>query len=124
MVTKKMYFMDGHLAGRKYHDADEVWDELKVGTVLRMERDKENRYDTSAVAVIYERNDRNGAVEDEFLIGYIPRDNNVMIANFLEMGWSDVFECRISKLDPDAHPENQVQLTIRIKRNMNNRKEA
>lgn len=124
MVTKKMYFMDCHLAGRKYHDADEVWDELKVGTVLRMERDKENRYDTNAVAVIYERNDRNGAVENEFLIGYIPRDNNVMIANFLEMGWSDVFECRISKLDPDAHPENQVQLTIRIKRNMNNRKEA
>ena len=30
MITKKMYFMDCHLAGRKYHDADEVWDELKV----------------------------------------------------------------------------------------------
>ena len=116
MVAKKMYFMDCHLAGRKYHDADEVWDELKVGTVLRLERDKENRYDTNAVAVIYERKDEKGELEDEFLIGYIPRDNNVMIANFLEMGWNDIFECRISKLDEDAHPEEQVYLTIKIRR--------
>lgn len=124
MVAKKMYLMDCHLAGRKYHDADEVWDELKVGTVLRLELDKENRYDTNAVAIIYERMDKKGAVEEEFLIGYIPREKNEMISNFLEMGWGDVFECRISKIDPEAHPEDQVQLTIRIKRNLNIGKEA
>ena len=45
-----------------------VWEQLKVGTVLKLERDKENR--------------------------------------------------------TDAHPENQVHLTIRIKRNVNNGKEA
>ena len=117
VAKKKMYFMDCHLAGRKYHDADEVWDELKVGTALRLERDKENRYDTNAVAVIYERKDQKGAVEDDFLIGYIPRDNNVMIANFLEMGWNDIFECRISKINPEAHPEEQVYLTIKIRKN-------
>lgn len=117
MVAKKMYLLDCHLAGRKYHDVDEVWDELKVGTVLRMERDKENRYDANAVAVIYERKDRKGVVEDEFLIGYIPRNNNEMIANFLEMGWNDIFECRISKINPDTHPEEQVYLTIKIRRN-------
>jgi len=32
----------------------------------------------------------------------------IYIAVFLEMGWTDIFECRISKLNPDAHPENQV----------------
>ena len=47
-----------------------------------------------------------------------------MIANFLEMGWTDIFECRISKLDPEVHPEEQVHLTIRIKRNPNMDKEA
>ena len=117
MVAKKMYLMDCHLAGRKYHDADEVWDELKVGTILRLERDKENRYDTNAVAVVYERKDEKGSVEDEFLIGYIPRDNNARIANFLEMGWNDIFECRISKVNSEAHPEEQVYLTIKIRRN-------
>ena len=42
METRKKYYMDCHLAGRKYHDADEVWDELKVGTLLSLKRDKEN----------------------------------------------------------------------------------
>ena len=119
MVTKKMYLMDCHLAGRKYHDADEVWDELKVGTVLRLERDKENRTDANAVMVVYQ--DKDG---EEFLLGYIPRSDNETIACLLEMGWTDIFECRISKLNPDAHPENQVYLTIRIVRNKNNQKEA
>ena len=124
MVAKKMYFMDCHLAGRKYHDADEVWDELKVGTILKLMRDKENRIDPYAVEVIYERKDKKENVEDDFCIGYIPRDENETIASFLEMGWDNVFECRISKINPDAHPENQVHLTIKIKRNPCISKEA
>ena len=98
MVTKKMYFMDCHLAGRKYHDADEVWDELKVGTTLRLERDKENRFDPYAVMVVYERE------KEEYLLGYIPRGENE----------TNIFECRISKIDPEVHPEEQIHLVIKI----------
>ena len=115
MVTKKMYFMDCHLAGRKYHDADEVWDELKVGNVLRLERDKDNYTDPHAVAVMYDR--QNKKETESFCLGYIPRGENVELANFLDMGWNNVFECRISGIKPEAHPENQVHLTIKIKRN-------
>ena len=116
MEAKKLYFMDCHLAGRKYHDADEVWDELKVGTQLRLVRDKDNRHDPYAVAVVYDREDEEGNAED-FCIGYIPRTDNETLANFLEMGWLDVFECRISKLNPEANSEYQVYLNIKIKRN-------
>ena len=119
MVAKKMYFMDCHLAGRKYHDADEVWNELKVGTQLGLRLDKENRFDGNAVEVIY-TNDK----KEEFRLGYIPREENEQIAAFLEMGWTDIFECRISKLNSDTHPDNQIHLTIRIVRNKNSRKEA
>ncbi len=119
MVAKKMYFMDCHLAGRKYHDADEVWNELKVGTQLGLRLDKENRFDGNAVEVIY-TNDK----KEEFRLGYIPREENEQIAAFLEMGWTDIFECRISKLNSDTHPENQIHLTIRIVQNKNSRKEA
>jgi hypothetical protein len=124
MVAKKMYFMDCHLAGRKYHDADEVWNELKVGTALRMVLDKENRHDANAVAVIYDQKNERGDVLDEFIIGYIPRGENETIANMLEMGWSDIFECCVSKLNPFAHPEEQVRLTIRVKRNPSVMKEV
>ena len=100
MEAKKKYFMDCHLAGRKYHDADEVWDKLKVGTLLQLQRDLENRHDTDAVAVMYHN-----------------EEDNETIASILEMGWTDMFECRISMINPDAHPENQIHLTIKIVRN-------
>ena len=112
MEAKKMYFMDCHLAGRMYHDADEVWDELKVGTILRLERDKDNRHDVNAVMVIYEKDG------EEYKIGYIPRGENETLANFLEMGWNNIFECRICKINEETHPEKQVHLTIKIKRNV------
>ena len=43
MEARKKFFMDCHLAGRKYHDADEVWEQLKVGTMLQLVLDTDNR---------------------------------------------------------------------------------
>ena len=116
MEAKKLYFMDCHLAGRMYHDADEVWNDLKVGTILKLERDKDNRHDMNAVMVIYEKDG------EEYLIGYIPRGENEILANLLEMGWNNIFECRICKINEEAHPEKQVHLTIKIKRNISSQK--
>ena len=110
MKTNKLFFMDCHLAGRKYHDADEVWDYLRVGTRVRLERDLENRFDPNAVAVML---DKDG---EAYCLGYLPRGENETVAALLEMGWNGIFECRISRLDPDAHPEHQVHLTLRIVR--------
>lgn len=112
METKKKYFMDCHLAGKQYHDADEVWDKLKVNTELKLARDYENKYDPDAVAVIYVDNDAN----EEFCIGYIPGSENKEIATILEMGWEDIFECRISSINEKAHPEQQIHLTIKVKK--------
>ena len=118
MEVKKKYFMDCHLAGRMYHDADEVWDKLKVGTVLKLQRDLENRHDMDAVAVIY-HNDEDG---EDYKIGYLPREDNETVASILEMGWTNLFECRISKVNPDAHPEYQIHLTIKIKKSNHEKK--
>ncbi len=112
METKKKYFTDCHVAGRMYHEADEVWDKLKVGTILRLERDTNNRFDTNAVAIMFDDPEANEA----FCLGYIPRDENEIIATLLEMGWNDIFECRINRINADVHPEQQIHVTIKIKR--------
>ena len=117
MKAKKLFFKECHLAGRQYWDVDEVWDELHVGTCLELKRDLENRHDMNAVAVVYHTIDEQTGETEEYMLGYIPREENETIAQLLEMGWEDIFECRISKLNPDAHYENQIRLTIKIRRN-------
>lgn len=111
MKAHQTFFMDCHLAGRKYYDADLVWDYLRVGQSLRLERDMQNPHDPKAVQVIYNKDG------EDYLLGFIPRSDNQQLAAFLEMGWTDIFDCRINSLNPDTHPENQVHLTISIRRN-------
>ena len=118
MEAKKKYFMDCHLAGRMYHEADEVWDQLKVGTKVELVRERDNRYDPQAVMVCY--NDREN--DEQVCIGYIPRSQNSTIALMLDMGYADSFECRINQIDERAHPEQQVHLVIKIKKNERTKK--
>ena len=105
-------FMVCHLAGRKYHDADAVLRHLKPGTVLQLSRDSGNPHDSNAVAVMFHNPDD----AKDYRIGYIPRSHNETIASMLDMGWTDAFQCIINSIDPDAHPEHQVYLTINITR--------
>jgi len=121
MKVKKLYYKECHLAGRQYHDCDEVFDELKVGTELQLVYDEGNIHDRNAVAVIYKRPDslrQQGTDDDdnEFLLGYIPRNENGTISNLLQMGWDNIFECRICKINPTEHYEQQIYLSVKIKR--------
>ena len=116
MDKKKKYFMDCHLAGRMYHDADEVWNQLKVGTKLRLVREADNRHDPNAVAVMYDNKETDEAV----LIGYIPGTDNEQLAILLDMGWTHLFECSICQVNPEVHPERQIHLTIKVKKNKEN----
>ena len=109
MKEKSKFYMGCHLAGRKYHEADLVWDRLRVGMPLRLEREADNRYDPEAVQVIF-NNDGEG-----FLLGYIPRGDNRSLAPFFDMGHDNLFDCRISRIAPEEHPEEQIQLTVRIR---------
>lgn len=110
MKSHNAYYMDCHLAGRKFHDADLVWAYLRVGQELRLERDLQNPHDPYAVQVIYNKDG------EDYLLGFIPRTENRDLATFLEMGWDNIFRCVISSINPDTHPENQVHLTISIRR--------
>ena len=102
--------MSCHLAARQYYDADLVFEYLRVGKEVRLEREMDNPHDPNAVQVIFNKDG------EDYLLGYIPRSDNRAIADFLEMGWDGAFRCVISGINPDTHPENQVHLTISILR--------
>ena len=116
MKVMKKFYKECHLAARMYYDANEVWSDLKVGQELQLRREPDNSYDANAVQVIFTKPDENGEFE-EFVLGYIPRDENAELAAFLDLGWDEIFECRISSINEEAHYEQQIHVTIRIKRN-------
>ena len=114
MKAKKLFFKECHLAGAMYHDLDEVFECLKVGTELELVRDLDNRYDKNAVAVVYHRRNDGDMTDEEFHIGYIPRGENETIAGLLEMGWGNIFKCTICQINPEAHYEDQIHMKISI----------
>ncbi|MDY3091108.1 MAG: HIRAN domain-containing protein [Porphyromonas sp.] len=91
--------------------------EFRVGTLLDLVRDPNNHDGRDAVAVCYQREDAQTGEYESFHLGYIPRDENRLIAQMLNMGWGEIFECRIAMLRPEEHYERQVRLIIRILRN-------
>lgn len=108
------FFMECHLAGRMYHEATEVWDQLRIGTEVKLVREPDNRYDPNAIQVVFVENCLEGQIEH--VLGYIPATDNSDLAILFDMGWEDIFECRISKISPEQHYENQIRLTIKIRR--------
>ncbi|MGP1591532.1 MAG: HIRAN domain-containing protein [Prevotella sp.] len=116
-VADKTLFMECPVAGIAFHDIDEIWDELEVGTKLALVRDKYNQYDKNAIAVAL-ADDYEG-VPDEFdfdcILGYIPRDKNQLLALFLDMGWQDMFETKISSLKRYGPYSERIYISIYIK---------
>lgn len=116
MKTDKLFYDEFHLAGCQYWDVTEAWDKLRIGLKVKLEREIDNRYDPDAIAVLLPCTDDE---EDKefYKLGYVPRSHNGDLAKLLEMGWDNIFECRISKISPEQHYENQIRMTLKIKRN-------
>lgn len=105
------------VAGIGFHNIDEVWDQLYVGTEIALVRDKKNEYDQNAVAVaLTDDYDGNPVFFDfNFILGYIPRSENEYLARMLDIGWSDIFECEIDELHEDGPYNDRIHISIYIK---------
>ena len=78
--------------------------DLKVGSQLQLVRERENRFDPNAVAIYL----------DDYKLGFVPRDENELIAKFLDLGYDKIFDLRVQRIALDAHPEKQVGVVLFI----------
>ena len=106
-TEQRKHFLHCNIAGFMYWDGYEAFCKLDVGTKLELVRESDNRIDCDAVAIYYK----------DYKLGFIPGFKNEIFAMFLDMGHSDLFEVRVCRLCPEAHPEKQVYINIYIKRN-------
>ena len=102
---KKSHLTNFHIAGFGYWEGCEAFENLKIGTKLDLVREADNPFDPYAVAIYYE----------DFKLGFIPRGSNHDISKYLYMGLEDIFEVRITRVTPDVHPEQQVEVIVYIK---------
>jgi hypothetical protein len=103
-----------YIAGLQFHDIEEVWPELSVGTRLALVRDRNNKYDHNAVAVALE-SDYDGDPDNfdfDFILGYIPRRDNEEIAGLLDEGCELFGE--IKELNEHVHYSRRILIGVYI----------
>ena len=103
--VKRVHLDNFHIAGFGYWDGCEAFEHLKIGTKLDLVREADNAFDPYAVAIYY----------GEYKLGFIPRGSNHDISKYLDMGLEGIYEVRITRITPDVHTEQQMEVIIYIK---------
>lgn len=103
--VKKVHLANFHIAGFGYWEGCEAFENLKIGSLLEFVREADNKFDPYAVAIYF----------GDLKLGFIPRGDNHDISKYLDMGHGDLFEVRITRISPDAHPEHQVEVIVYVK---------
>jgi HIRAN domain len=88
------------LAGFRYHAAAEVWQELRVGERLALQRERDNAYDANAVSVSWRGRK----------LGYVPRRENAALAWGLDHG--ERLGARISRLRLHPNPARRLEFEV------------
>ena len=90
------------LAGFKYHQAPEVWQTMRVGDPLRLEREPDNMHDARAISVQWQGHK----------LGYVPRAQNAALAWAMDRGES--LDARVSRLQPHRDPRKRIEFEVYV----------
>lgn len=75
--VKDIYLITLGVAGTNYIDMSEVYSSLFVQDIIYLKREYDNPYDSNAIQVI---------TTEGYVIGYIPRENNLILKNLMDKG--------------------------------------
>lgn len=119
--------MNCNLAAFEHYDGYAVMPQMKVGDLLYMVREEDNKYDHKAIALFYVPAQMPQGVDafpipvqgqevEAVHVGYIPAVSNSELAMMFDFGHSDIFECRISAINPEEHPNQQIRIRVNLLR--------
>jgi hypothetical protein len=98
----RLVVQNSPLAGFRYHNAAEVWPELRVGDRLELAREPGNLHDVNAVLVLWQGHK----------LGYVPRRENAAVAWALDRGTP--LRARISALAEHPNPARRVRFEVYV----------
>jgi HIRAN domain len=88
------------LAGFNYHQAPEVWQAMRIGDALTLEREPDNVHDARAISVRWRGHK----------LGYVPRAQNAALAWAMDRG--EYIDARVSRLRPDRNPRKRIEFEV------------
>ena len=95
------FFTSFYVAGFSYYQGAFLFSEMKIGSLIEIVDDTENKFDDYAVELRFKGEK----------IGYIPKDRNQEISKIIRSGYN-IFEAVIQQLSPEEHPEHQVRVAV------------
>ncbi len=60
---------------------------------------------------------RNKEIREALHVGYIPASNNNQLASMFDMGYAAIYECVVTNIDKEMHPNQQVQIRVNVLEN-------
>jgi len=90
------------LAGFNYHQAPEVWQGMRIGDALKLEREPDNGHDARAISVQWRGH----------TLGYVPRAQNAALAWAMDRGES--LDARVSRLQPHRNPRKRIEFEVYV----------
>ncbi|WP_236894622.1 HIRAN domain-containing protein [Clostridium beijerinckii] len=75
--VKDIYLTSVNIAGTSYFDMSEIYNKLLEEDIVYLKRDSDNEYDKNAIEVI---------TTEGFVMGYVPKDNNLILKNLIDKG--------------------------------------
>jgi hypothetical protein len=90
------------LAGFNYHQAPEVWQGMRIGDALKLEREPDNVHDAGAISVQWRGHK----------LGYVPRAQNTALAWAMDRG--ERLDARVSRLQPHRNPRKRIEFEVYV----------
>ena len=90
------------LAGFNYHQAPEVWEGMRIGDALKLEREPDNVHDARAISVQWRGHK----------LGYVPRAQNAALAWAMDRG--ERLDARVSRLQPHRNPRKRIEFEVYV----------
>ena len=91
-----------NVAGFRYYEGQRIWSGLDTNRPLILSREPHNPYDDKAIA-IYWKSEK---------LGYIPRENNTVIANIIDQGLK--VRALIHEKRKTAHPWERLCVRVEM----------
>ena len=99
-LSHEIILFDSYVAGTTYVNDETVFDEIKVGDKLILQRDPGNRFDGNAILVLDDKKRK---------LGYIPEKDNIVFARLMDAG--KYLIAKIDRIEPKGS-FRQINISI------------